>query len=77
MQVHYDDGDNEDLNLSKELIKLHLSDAEMTTQNLVEISELKKLDFHELAALATVFEDFEEDFCHGELVWAKIKGISA
>lgn len=75
--VHYDDGDKEDLILAKELIKFYLSDDDIIARKLVlqgEMDERKRLDFQEMAALATVFEDFQEEFRHGELVWAKIKG---
>ncbi|KAH7331283.1 hypothetical protein KP509_20G024500 [Ceratopteris richardii] len=75
--VDYEDGDQEDLILTKEIIKFYLSDDEMTLRKFTSngcVSDWKNSDFQEMAALATVFEDFQEEYRHGELVWAKIKG---
>ncbi|KAI5057949.1 hypothetical protein GOP47_0027964 [Adiantum capillus-veneris] len=75
--VFYDDGDKEDLILSKERVRLYLSENEMRQRKMPSNSgaeDRKRSEFQEMAVLASVFEDFQEEFRHGELVWAKIKG---
>ena len=79
VQVDYEDGEHEELILAKELVRLHLTQEEMAGRNLLssgETEESKNREYQEMTALATVFEDYQEEFGHGEIVWAKIKGIT-
>ena len=79
-QIDYEDGEHEELILAKEVVKLYLTQEEMAQRNLQSndgIEESKNRDYQEMTALATVLEDYQEEFGHGELVWAKLKGIPA
>jgi hypothetical protein len=76
-QVDYEDGENEELILAKELVRFHLTQEEMVQRNLQfngGAEDSKNREFQEMTALATVLEHYQEEFGHGELVWAKLKG---
>eukprot|EP01018_Ginkgo_biloba_P036076 Gb_04715 [translate_table: standard] len=77
--VQYADGEEEWLLLTEEKIKLFLSREEMIDLNLEDrdqamISEMKKSDYDEMAALAASLDDYQGEPGHGDLIWAKITG---
>lgn len=78
MQVKYDDGDEENLILSKENVKFHVSRDEMKRLNLsyakVRDSNVSDYDVEEMLALAASFNDCQ-DFEPGDIVWAKLTGL--
>lgn len=77
-QILYDDGDKENIILAKELVKLYVSQEEMSARDIKSsylVEGRKKPDYQEMAALSASLEDIQGEFGHGELVWAKIKGV--
>lgn len=76
MQVSYEDGDEEDVNIRSECIKFYISRDEMRRLNLsykIGTSDTDGLEFSEMVVLAASFDD-----CHelglGDIIWAKIAG---
>ncbi|KAG5531010.1 hypothetical protein RHGRI_025834 [Rhododendron griersonianum] len=76
MQVSYEDGDEEDINIRSEHIKFYISRDEMRQLNLsykIGTSDTDGLEFSEMVVLAASFDD-----CHelglGDIIWAKIAG---
>lgn len=76
MQVSYEDGDEEDINIRSEHIKFYISRDEMCRLNLsykIGTSDTDGLEFSEMVVLAASFDD-----CHelglGDIIWAKIAG---
>ncbi|KAI8537708.1 hypothetical protein RHMOL_Rhmol09G0045700 [Rhododendron molle] len=76
MQVSYEDGDEEDINIRTERIKFFISRDEMHRLNLsykIGTSDTDGLEFSEMVVLAASFDD-----CHelglGDIIWAKIAG---
>ncbi|XP_058183847.1 histone-lysine N-methyltransferase ATX2 isoform X2 [Rhododendron vialii] len=76
MQVSYEDGDEEDVNIRSERIKFYISRDEMRRLNLsykIGTSDTDGLEFSEMVVLAASFDD-----CHelglGDIIWAKIAG---
>lgn len=77
MQIKYDDGDDESLEISCEKIKFHVSREEMECLN-IKISN-SKIDkegayFDELVALAASFDDCP-NLEPGDIMWAKLTGF--
>ncbi|KAF7132953.1 hypothetical protein RHSIM_Rhsim09G0037300 [Rhododendron simsii] len=77
MQVSYEDGDEEDVNIRSERIKFYISRDEMRRLNLsykIGTSDTDGLEFSEMVVLAASFDD-----CHelglGDIIWAKIAGL--
>lgn len=79
--VKYLDGEDEWLCLREEKMKLFISRGEMQDLKLKDseeelISEMKKADYDEMAALAATLYDYQGEPGHGDLIWAKITGHS-
>lgn len=75
-QIEYDDGDVEQLVLSAEKIKFHLSSAGMQNLNLnYDLSSLEQNGptYNEMLALAATVDD-NQSLEHGDVVWAKLTG---
>ncbi|KAK7273149.1 hypothetical protein RIF29_14196 [Crotalaria pallida] len=77
--VTYDDGDEENLILSKENVKFHISRDEMKRLNLsyakVREGNVSEYDIEEMLALAASLDDCQ-DFEPGDIVWAKLTGYA-
>lgn len=79
--VKYSDHEEEYLCLREERLKLFISRGEMQKLKLKDseeemISEMKKTDYDEMAALAATLYDYQGEPGHGDLIWAKITGHS-
>lgn len=78
MQVKYDDGDEENLILSNENVKYHVSRDDMKRLKLsyakVRDSNVSDYDVEEMLALAASLDDCQ-DFEPGDIVWAKLTGL--
>lgn len=73
--IEYNDGDVEQLVLSAEKIKFHISSAEMQNLNLkYDLSSMEQngLTYNEMLALATL--DDNQSLEPGDTVWAKLTG---
>ncbi|OIW17292.1 hypothetical protein TanjilG_22404 [Lupinus angustifolius] len=77
--VKYDDGDEENLILSKENVKFHVSHDDVKHLNLsyakVRDSNVSDYDIEEMLALAASLDDCQ-DFEPGDIVWAKLTGYA-
>lgn len=77
MQVHYRDGEDENLILSKETVKIQISFEEMQDLNLKYSQALalekKASDYDEMLALSVSYDDSQELEAK-EIVWAKLAG---
>ncbi|KAF7837087.1 histone-lysine N-methyltransferase ATX2-like [Senna tora] len=71
-QVKYEDGDEENLILSSEKIRFHVSRGELKQLNLSSC-DISDYDAEELLALAASLDNCQE-FEPGEVVWAKLTG---
>ncbi|KAJ1435470.1 Zinc finger, PHD-type [Sesbania bispinosa] len=75
--IKYDDGDEENLILSNENIKFHVSRDEMKHLKLsyakVRDSNVSDYDIEEMLALAASLDDCQ-DFEAGDIIWAKLTG---
>ncbi|XP_039045575.1 histone-lysine N-methyltransferase ATX2-like isoform X2 [Hibiscus syriacus] len=72
----YEDGDKEDLLLSNEKLKFHVSHEEMELLNLsfsVNSTNNGCYDYDEMVALAASQDDCQE-LEHGDVIWAKLTG---
>uniref|UniRef100_A0A7N0ZX34 Histone-lysine N-methyltransferase ATX2 n=1 Tax=Kalanchoe fedtschenkoi TaxID=63787 RepID=A0A7N0ZX34_KALFE len=77
-QVKYEDGDAEDLKLSKERIKFHISLVDLQQMNLkisLKNAENSNLDYDELLVLAASLDDCQE-VEPGDIIWAKLTGYA-
>ena len=77
MQVEYEDGDEEDLILSNEKLKFHVSHDEMERLNLsfsVNSTNDDGYDYDEMVALAASLDDCQE-LEPGDIIWAKLTGL--
>lgn len=74
-QVSYEDGDKENVIISIEKIKFHVSPDEMQQLNLEYSTTAIEdgRDFNELVALAAGFDD-DHDLGPGDIIWAKLSG---
>ncbi|KAE9595226.1 putative histone-lysine N-methyltransferase [Lupinus albus] len=77
--VKYDDGDEENLTLSKENVKFHVSRDEVKRLNLsyskVRENIVSDYDVEEMLALAASLDDCQ-NFEPGDIVWAKLTGYA-
>ncbi|XWS22244.1 hypothetical protein CRYUN_Cryun29cG0017900 [Craigia yunnanensis] len=74
--VEYEDGDEEDLILSNEKLKFHVSHDEMERLNLnfsVNSTNDDGYDYDEMVALAASLDDCQE-LEPGDIIWAKLTG---
>ncbi|KAI4334802.1 hypothetical protein L6164_013511 [Bauhinia variegata] len=74
--VKYKDGDEEDLNISSEKIKFHVSREDMQHLNLrygPKGSESDVSDYNEMLVLAASLDD-DQEIEPGDLIWAKLTG---
>ncbi|XP_027353550.1 histone-lysine N-methyltransferase ATX2-like [Abrus precatorius] len=75
--VKYDDGDEENLTLSDENVKFHVSRDETKRLKLnyakVRDSNVSDYDIEEMLALAASLDDCQ-DFEPGDIIWAKLTG---
>ncbi|XP_039054780.1 histone-lysine N-methyltransferase ATX2-like [Hibiscus syriacus] len=74
--VEYEDGDTEDLMLSNEKLKFHVSHEEMERLNLrfnVDSTNNGCYDYDEMVALAASQDDCQE-LEPGDVIWAKLTG---
>ncbi|KAK6255362.1 hypothetical protein SCA6_016667 [Theobroma cacao] len=74
--VEYEDGDEEDLILSIEKLKFHVSHEEMECLNLsfsVNSTDDDGYDYDEMVALAASLDDCQE-LEPGDIIWAKLTG---
>ncbi|TYK23920.1 histone-lysine N-methyltransferase ATX2-like isoform X2 [Cucumis melo var. makuwa] len=74
--IEYEDGDREDLILSNEKVKFHISGEEMQTLNLnfgVDSVDSDAYDYNEMLVLAATLDDCLEPE-PGDIVWAKLTG---
>ncbi|KAL1323025.1 hypothetical protein HN51_068043 [Arachis hypogaea] len=75
--VKYDDGEEENLILSNENVKFHISREEMKRLNLnygkVRDSNVSDCDVEEMLAMAASLNDCQQ-FEPGDIVWAKLTG---
>ena len=79
MQLKYEDGEQEDLVLSKERIKFHISLKEMQSMGLKlceKSPEADELDANEMMVLAATLDDDCQEIETGDLIWAKLTGLS-
>lgn len=78
LQIEYDDGDEENLTLSNENIKYHVSRKDMERLKLsyakVRDSNVSDYDVEEMLALAASMDDCQ-DFEPGDIIWAKLTGL--
>ncbi|KAL9140489.1 hypothetical protein ABFS82_14G040500 [Erythranthe guttata] len=75
-QVKYEDGEEEELNLSNERIKFHVSLKEMQDLKLKFLdksSEVDGIDVNEMMVLAASLDDCPE-IETGDVIWAKLAG---
>lgn len=74
-QVSYEDGDKENVILSIEKIKFHISPDEMQRLNLKYSTAAiaDGLNFSEMVVLAAGFDD-DHDLGPGDIIWAKLAG---
>ncbi|CAL5191354.1 unnamed protein product [Lathyrus oleraceus] len=77
--IEYDDGDEENLTLSNENIKYHVSRKDMERLKLsyakVRDSNVSDYDVEEMLALAASMDDCQ-DFEPGDIIWAKLTGYA-
>lgn len=73
VQIKYEDGDEENLILSNEKIRFHVSREELKQLNLSSCN-ISDYDAEELLALAASLDNCQ-DFEPGEVVWAKLTGL--
>ncbi|KAL5082746.1 hypothetical protein RYX36_011167 [Vicia faba] len=77
--IEYDDGDEENLTLSKENVKYHVSRNDMERLKLsyakVRDSNVSDYDVEEMLALAASMDDCQ-DFEAGDIIWAKLTGYA-
>lgn len=79
MQVKYEDGEKENVLLSNERIKFHVSSKEMQSMELKlceKSSEADEIDADEMMVLAASLDDCQE-IETGDLIWAKLTGMSS
>ncbi|KAG6419859.1 hypothetical protein SASPL_116371 [Salvia splendens] len=77
--LKYEDGEQEDLVLSKERIKFHISLKEMQSMELKlceKSPEADELDANEMMVLAATLDDDCQEIETGDLIWAKLTGLS-
>lgn len=77
--MKYEDGEEEDIVLSNERIKFHVSFKEMQSKGLKlceKSSEADELDANEMMVLAASLDDDCEEIETGDLIWAKLTGLS-
>lgn len=78
LQIEYDDGDEENLILSNENVKYHVSRNDMERLKLsyakVHDNNVSDCNVEEMLALAASMNDCQ-DFEPGDIVWAKLTGI--
>lgn len=78
MQIKYDDGEEENLILSNENIKYHVSRDDMKRLKLsyakVRDNNVSDYDVEEMLAMAASLDDCQ-DFEPGDIVWAKLTGL--
>jgi len=78
VQVKYDDGDEENLILSNENIRFHVSRDEVKHLNLnlakVRDNNVSDYDVEEMLAMAASLDDCQ-DFEPGDIIWAKLTGL--
>ena len=77
MQIEYEDGDKEDLVLSKEKVKFFISREEMERLNLiicVKSTDGDGYDYNEMVVLAASLDDCQ-DLEPGDIIWAKLTGL--
>ncbi|XP_042065047.1 histone-lysine N-methyltransferase ATX2-like [Salvia splendens] len=75
--LKYEDGEQEDLVLSKERIKFHISLKEMQSMELKlceKSPEADELDANEMMVLAATLDDDCQEIETGDLIWAKLTG---
>ncbi|CAN1170991.1 Histone-lysine N-methyltransferase ATX2 [Linum perenne] len=75
-QIHYEDGDTEDLLLSKEKAKFYISREEMEQLNLsysTRSTNGGSQEYEEMVVLAASLDDCQ-DLEPGDLIWAKLTG---
>ncbi|XP_047981760.1 histone-lysine N-methyltransferase ATX2-like isoform X2 [Salvia hispanica] len=75
--LKYEDGEQEDLVLSKERIKFHISLKEMQSMGLKlceKSPEADELDANEMMVLAATLDDDCQEIETGDLIWAKLTG---
>lgn len=75
MQIKYEDGDEEELILSQEQIKFHMSREEMQNLNLKgkEFTDDDDPDYSQLMGLAASVDE-SRDLEPGDIIWAKLTG---
>ncbi|KAG5231903.1 histone-lysine N-methyltransferase [Salix suchowensis] len=74
--IEYEDGDKEDLVLSKEKVKFFISREEMERLNLivcVKSTDGDGYDYNEMVVLAASLDDCQ-DLEPGDIIWAKLTG---
>ncbi|XP_047321506.1 histone-lysine N-methyltransferase ATX2-like [Impatiens glandulifera] len=74
--IVYEDGDEENLDLSREKIKIFISGEEERKLNLscnTITSDINENDFSEMVVLAASFDDCQE-LGPGDIIWAKVTG---
>ena len=79
MQLKYEDGEQEELVLSDERIKFYISSKEMQIMELKlceKSFEADELDANEMMVLAATLDDDCEEIETGDLIWAKLTGLS-
>lgn len=78
VQIKYDDGEEENLILSNENIKYHVSRDDMKRLKLsyakVRDNNVSDYDVEEMLAMAASLDDCQ-DFEPGDIVWAKLTGL--
>lgn len=78
LQIEYDDGEEENLILSNENVKYHVSRNDMEHLKLsyakVHDNNVSDYNVEEMLALAASMNDCQ-DFEPGDIVWAKLTGI--
>jgi len=78
LQIEYDDGEEENLILSNENVKYHVSRNDMECLKLsyakVHDNNVSDYNVEEMLALAASMNDCQ-DFEPGDIVWAKLTGI--
>ena len=74
MQIHYEDGDIENLLLPREKVKFFISREEMEQLNLCTRSTNGgSQEYEEMVVLAASLDDCQ-DLEPGDLIWAKLTG---
>ncbi|KAG6419853.1 hypothetical protein SASPL_116365 [Salvia splendens] len=77
--LKYEDGEQEDLVISNERIKFYISSKEMQIMELKlyeKSPEADELDANEMIVLAATLDDDCQEIETGDLIWAKLTGLS-